>query len=298
MRTHTERLCPAKAFQWTAGSVPGRRHVGTGNLLGGKNNQDSFGVFPLQDALLATVHDGCGTGKHSEAGAQLAPTIVANAVKETIRINGLPDASNLQCWFQDLNLKAVATLRGILQCLAPVDLAPGQLLIANYFLFTTVGVLVTNEICIVFACGDGTFFVNGQRVRLSPGNGNRPAYLAYALDIETDPDIAKASLEPVHTINTKEVDSLVIGTDGLDSLLDSTEEFMPGKKRTVGAITQTWTNDLFFDQIGTDLLTPWLRQINSEVSKLGHTAQGPVLKRDFGLLEDDTTLVVIRRRKP
>ena len=287
---------PQRQFQCSAGTVPGRRHTGNGNLLGGKNNQDAFGIYKTNRFLLATVHDGCSSGSHSEIGAWLAPKLLAGAFEKAFAKTDTNEPIHLLALAQQYFLDAMEnTIRLLLPASNQQEF---QQTTADYFLFTTVGALLTADYCLLFACGDGLYCLNGRLVELGPYPGNAPPYSAYSLlpqhqvKAETLP---VANLQALELLGLSEVASLVLGTDGARDLLASADKKLPGKRTNVGPLSQIWTEDRFFDESQSNLLTPWLRQINSEVTKISQTASGAELKRHYGLLEDDTTLVVLRR---
>jgi len=68
------------AFQIAGGSVPGRRH-----RMAGRNNQDAFAWAARDGALVAVVSDGCGSGTHSEVGAQIGARLVVRAALRLTR---------------------------------------------------------------------------------------------------------------------------------------------------------------------------------------------------------------------
>ncbi|HKD75720.1 MAG TPA: protein phosphatase 2C domain-containing protein, partial [Ktedonobacterales bacterium] len=57
------------------GSVPGRAH-----LMTGRPNQDALSWVRSERALIGAVCDGCGSGAHSEVGAQLGAQLLVGAL--------------------------------------------------------------------------------------------------------------------------------------------------------------------------------------------------------------------------
>ncbi len=283
-------------FQFTAGTVPGRRHVGSGNLLAGKNNQDSYGVFHSPDFTLATVHDGCSSGPHSEVGALMAPRLMATAFERAFAETASLSQGSPALLLNLATTHMLASLRALAAQLAP-DSSSEQFctILTKYFLFTTIGVLITERLCMVFACGDGIYIFNERVLELGPFPQNAPPYLAYSL--VSDKNLPDATLRPLLIADPGDVNSIAICTDGARSLLDAQQELIPGKKVAVGSINQLWTDDRFYNDSQCDLLTPWLRQVNSEVTRIQNTGDKAEIKRHYGLLEDDTTIVALRRRK-
>src|SRR5262249_52357565 len=67
-------------FEVAAGSIPGRDHLGRGNLLIGRNNQDAYAWSCQDEGLVAVVCDGCGSSSHSDIGATLGARRLVTAL--------------------------------------------------------------------------------------------------------------------------------------------------------------------------------------------------------------------------
>ena len=84
----------------------------------------------------------------------------------------------------------------------------------------------------------------------------------------------------------------MIGTDGAVELMGLADAPLPGKETRVGPISQFWRDDRFF--ANRDAVRRRLSLINSEsVRVCPRTGR---LERAHGLLPDDTSLAVVRRR--
>lgn len=297
----------ALGFQISAGTIPGRSHVGFGNLLLGKNNQDAFSLRVFDDCIIATVQDGCSSGAHSEIGASIGGRILLTLIHQSIdtlaAVNSCTEAAEQ---FEKIRKRLLCKLAQ----LAELMIQPGcsddnckelthkycaaKRLLHDCFLFTSFGFLVTPRKTIVFSIGDGVFAINGELKREGPFPYNAPPYVAYALlpsVFNYDADLLKFKIHAV--IPTSLVESLLIATDGLIELIDNNTATLPGTNRSVGHISQLWSDDRFFDDSEHNLITPWLRQVNSEVVKTNREAR---LVRSAGLLSDDTTLIAIRKK--
>jgi len=244
----------AQAFEIAGGSVTGRAHVAAR-----RNNQDAFCWAADADGLVAVVCDGCGSAPHSEVGAQIGSRLFARAATRLLRAN-LDAADLLEQVAQDV----LASLRGLAREMS-ADAASFARTVADHFLFTIVGALITARGATTFSLGDGLVAINGERTELGPFPNNEPPYLGYAL-LPGVPD--RGASQPVsftihRQIPAREVQSLVLGSDGAVEL-DS----------------QLWSDDLFFKN--PDI-------VRRRLTVLGRGARG-------GLLSDDTTLVVIRRK--
>lgn len=259
-------------FECAAGSVPGRNHVGHGRLLAGKNNQDAWAFHAAAGSLVAVVCDGCSGGRHSEVGAAIGARLVARTVSRHL-LAGADVADALEPARQEILAR--------LDTLADVLGEDRAAVVTDYLLFTVVGVAITARDTAVFALGDGLIAVNGDWRRLGPFPANAPPYLGYGLLHDPAP-----RFELLRVLPTAAVESVVLGSDGLGDLVAAADRAIPGTVEPVGTPEQFWRNDLFFRNA--DALRRRLARINSPVF---HPAHQP------GLLHDDTTLVVLRRRK-
>jgi hypothetical protein len=278
-------------YQLTAGTIPGRRHVGTSNLLVGKNNQDAYGMASSDQCLVAAVFDGCSSGAHSEVGAKIAAQLLPSLVLERAEQAEFDDEAIASVEFWDeVKESLIARLRAVVANMA-CDTRWHDTVVAQNFLFTIVGVVATRTKSLIFSIGDGVFAINEHFHQLGPFADNAPPYVGYELLDE------KCGEQPflIHENVAPRFDSIVIGTDGLLELLDRADAKVPGREETVGALSAIPRNDALF--AGPESLTPWLRRLNSEVVTLSEADGSLHLSRAYGLLSDDTTLIVVRRKR-
>ena len=114
--------------------------------------------------------------------------------------------------------------------------------------------------------------INGERTQLGPFPNNEPPYLGYALlpgGLERGAS-ERLSFEVHRSMAASEVQSLVLGTDGAVELEAIAER----------SLSQLWSDDRVFKN--SDMVRRRLAVLN----------RGP----RNGLLSDDTTLVVVRRK--
>ena len=292
-------------FQIAAGSVVGKDHISSGKCLIGRNNQDAFAIRRTPEFIAAFVNDGCGSGKHSEVGAWIAANALADGVVRNYFDRPLRTIINKDgLWDETLRLQlALESTRKNL--LAQIRLLANSFggsfsqTINDYFLFTTVGILITPEITQIVAIGDGmyaledidTFLIDDPTLNnLGPFPGNMPPYMAYDLvDTSIDPELIKFHV--VESISTRSLGGALIGSDGVEDLIRSTYQKIPGSKENVGPMYQFWGNDSYFDN--PDALSRKLRRCNAEVKRLDHET-GRIVTHNR-LLPDDTTLISIRR---
>lgn len=289
-------------FEIASGTVIGRDH-----RLAGKNNQDAFYCFASDELIVAVVCDGCGSSPHSEVGAKLGAKIVATEIQNTLSDRSTQCISSLRKDDWEFILSCVYNKPFLHQieasALGMTDGSSDQefeftRIIADYFLFTVVGVVITKRNVVVFAGGDGIYAVNfwtdGLIRPLGPFPGNAPPYPAYGLigpAINCDPKLLGFKLQTLQL--TDDVSSVFIGTDGVIDLAEATQINIPGRNELVGPLSQFWENDLFFKN--PDALRRRLSVINSDVSK--PLWEEKRIQRFNGLLRDDTTIAAIRRKK-
>ncbi len=352
-------------FQLSAGTIPGRSHLGSGNLLIGKNNQDTFNMHISENCIIAIVCDGCGSGSHSEIGASIGGRLLMSLLLKAISNGALPavlSKTEAEKLFEEIRkdfLKKLSRIASAMTIASEIEQhdtegaeegidyckvygccsiesgfkatrempstktsprpilktregegKPGphtkmqsrvsKKLLHDYFLFTLVGFVVTAEHTITFSIGDGIVAINGDIWQLGPFPNNAPPYVTYALMPDVFPYDAALLQFKIHAFSpTDSIDSALIATDGMQELIEKQQKHYPGKNRIIGDIRQIWSDDRFFSEGDSnsvserELITPWLRQINSEVVKLNQDWQ---LERSLGLLSDDTTIVALRRK--
>jgi hypothetical protein len=157
--------------------------------------------------------------------------------------------------------------------------------VSDYFLFTVIAMFATEEQTIVFGNGDGTAHVNNNEVYRGEFANNAPPYLAYGLVPSSLEDVDPALLRfQLHAaLPTAQVDTALLATDGILSLVDDPAQLLPGRSEGFGPLSQFWEEDRYFTNA--DALRRRLFLANRD------TPGSP------GLLIDDTTIIAIRRRK-
>jgi hypothetical protein len=267
-------LDAASRYEIAGGTVTGRSHA-----ISGKPNQDAHAWLCRGDVLVAVVCDGCGSSAHSEVGAQLGARLCAERLSARLVEGAALDAPTLWDGLRDDVLGALGELGGAMG---------GRLAetVSDHFLFTVVGLAVSGELGCVFAAGDGIAAVDGAVTRLGPFPGNEPPYLAYGLLSRGAPGFTV-----VRTFTGAR--SALIGTDGAADLADLAHRSLPGGGAEVGPLSQLWEEDRYF-QNG-DALRRRLALVNREVTRPRWEERR--IERDVGLLGDDTTVVVVRRKQ-
>jgi serine/threonine protein phosphatase PrpC len=260
-------------YELTGGGVLGRDHRVTF-----RNYQDALHILQATDCTVAVVADGCGSALHSETGAQLGVRLLAEIVCNQTRRG---------------NVRAIKWRRVLQHLLSSLDTLARQMggnyreVVEEFFLFTCIGVVLGKSDAVFFGLGDGLLVINGEATSLGPYPGNMPPYAGYGL-LEGSINIDPALLD-IWTceVPLAELDHFLIGTDGLDDLMEAAEKSVPGMDQPVGGIEQFWTEDRYFGG-NPELVSRRLRLLARDWPK--HNPEP-------GVLPDDTSLIVGRRRQ-
>src|SRR3989338_2357237 len=270
-------------FEVAAGSVIGRDHL---RSLGWKNNQDSFAIRAAENAIVAVVTDGCGSESKSEVGATIGAELVAESlIEEYCMFGGNAELAEILTgarWRTLVHVRLTAKAMG-------KDL---KQVIYEHFLFTVNGALVTPRETVMFSVGDGIQFVNGERIPLGPFANNAPPYLAYTLLAAPGAEDPANDFRITAALPTESVQSLLVGTDGVEHLIAAELECLPGRSELVGPISQFWRGDRYFKN--PDMVRRRLALTQNE--HLAVDWRERVIHRAPGKFPDDTTLVALRRK--
>jgi|GEM_PF-3773072 len=138
-------------FELAAGTIPGREHI---RLKRG--SQDALAWHHQDDCLIAVVCDGCGSGAHTEVGAKLGARLLVNGLRARLADGAVAD--------RELLLTALrCDVLAHLEFLLPAMGGDHRDVVADYFLFTIVGAVITPRRALVFSIGDGVVAINGRR---------------------------------------------------------------------------------------------------------------------------------------
>lgn len=282
-----------KGFLVAGGSVPGTDHIKPGQP-GWTNNQDAFAWHADEDLLIAVTCDGCGSTPYPEVGSRLGSRMAIKRIVAHMRA-GLWTRKD-----RSLALDALADdmeyyLRQICRMLADQEF---EAQVANdHFLFTLMVAIMTKDETHVLSFGDGVFALNGEVFGIAPVGINSPPYLGQKL---VPGAMAEKFLHFTmqRTMPTKDVHSLLIGSDGVKDLIAVSDKLLPGTKEPLGPISQFWTDDLFVrnpDAIRRRLAMANKSTVDYSIDGEGRLTDVPRIKK--GLLRDDTTLVLIKRER-
>ncbi|MGK7927631.1 MAG: protein phosphatase 2C domain-containing protein [Spirulina sp.] len=264
-------------YELAMGSIAGREHIRLG-----RNNQDAFWGLSCDRFTLAVVCDGCGSGRHNEVGAQIGARLVVQTISKCLESHAIAAIGNPKFW-QCIHQDILVQLQAFIKAMG----GDWRQTLNDYFLFTIVGALITPENTWIFSLGDGVILSNNDLTTLAfPGNA--PPYLAYGLKyLWEERECPQAfQFQIQQSCKTEELNTLLIGTDGVSDLIEARDRTLPGKSEKVGHISQFWQDDSYFKN--PDKIRRKLFLMNREVHRPGKP-------KEVGLLPDDTTLIVLRK---
>ena len=267
-------LLLSETFKLAGGSVIGRDH-----RKAGRNNQDAYAWGSSGDVIVAAVSDGCGSSPHSEVGAWITARLIVEFVVNRIQRFAVDDMNRAiadPTFWEKIRQDMLAQLRVLANAMG-TSLTQ---MVTDYFLATIVGFVITPKATVVFSHGDGIYMVNGMISPINPLTGNAPLYLAYGLTGTDLPVELKFTLHGV--VDTSTIGTLLIGTDGVTELFEVSDRMLPGRREPVGDIVQFYDDHYFANPFA---ISRRLNIING------------LFVPEPGLLHDDSTLIVARRKK-
>ena len=272
-------------FEFAAGSVRGTSHESVR-----KPNQDAYTYKLTENCLVGIVCDGCGdpSSMHSEVGAHLGTKLLAASLLEARSTVGLKKLERARA----NTLAAISTLACDMS--TRYNIIDLHLTLRNYFLFTAVCFYIDPEVSYFFSIGDGALWVNGEQIAIGPFPNNAPPYMCYELMdssmLTSDPGCLKFQLRK--EIPTAELDSFLIGCDGVLDLAKLGTTTMPTGREYIGSIDQFWIQDKYFQN--PEIVNRRLYLINKDHKRLNEDGTHSTT---WGKLRDDTTLISGRRIK-
>lgn len=286
-------------FEIAGGSVIGKDHV-----FCRKPNQDAYRFATRQDLLVGVVCDGCGDveSPYSQVGAELVSRLLVTNLINTITVNpGVLEAYRRETL---MSLSVIAEeLRGNLshQSQAVFQQPKFHHIVRDYLLCTAIGFAITPDMSYFFSIGDGIIYVNGKEIQIGPFPNNEPPYMAYDLLetslLKTDPGCLK--FQQREQIPTEQLESWLIGCDGVGELRNSATRLIPNGASYVGDIAQFWTDDKYFKN--KEAINRRLALINTDYHKINREGarciEEVTMQVNPGLLHDDVTIITGRRAR-
>jgi serine/threonine protein phosphatase PrpC len=246
-------------FFITSGSVCGAMHRNTF-----RNNQDAIFIAENEKALVGIVSDGCSGGKHNEVGSKLITRFICNQLLEMS--SKLDKPAKMNKILERVRIKSLNLIRYILNSTG------GNIKqnIQDMFLFTIIGVVITDNHSFIFTMGDGAYVLNSNLYIID--QKNQPKYLAYGLIDELDTPHFKIR----KVIKTKRIENLILSSDGITYLLYNSEKILKDGK-PAGNHNQFLNEERYLK--------------NRSLLQKRLVVFGAI----NGVLKDDTSIILIRR---
>jgi len=221
-------------WQIGAGTAPGFHH-----WRAYRNNQDAVVVNSRENALVATVCDGCSQGACSEVGAQLMARFFSQRAMTMIQANEnnrfwfLAEAADRQVFLNTLLCSGEHYLDSLITGLQGDRTSQIQ----SMFLFTVLALIITPVVSFVFGMGDGVFQINNDYREID--EHNTPLYFGYRLLPSGLLDLDRDSLvfREHAALPTRQVNTVILASDGALALQQRAGEVLKGGG-SVGPLTQ------------------------------------------------------------
>lgn len=267
-------------FLISCGSVTGSRH-----RMSGRNNQDGLSIATSDDTICAVVCDGCSSSSESEVGARMASRFIACAALKLMTEGSFRKGSEM---LPSLEEAALDFLRKFADSFSEKEKA-----IDDMLLFTIMGTIISDSFATIFSIGDGAYSLNGKTTIIDENNS--PSYLgyriipgAYAVEESDIRFVVREELE------TEFVRSILIASDGAADIEAKAEQpfLIPGSSGMVGRLSQFESEERY-------LKNPVLvqRRLNQlAASRLEIDWGKQRIMRSEGILSDDTSVILVRRR--
>lgn len=255
--------------EFTAGSV-----IGASHRKKGTNNQDSYITYCDDDLFIGLISDGCSYKDQPLSRSEIGSALLCEFTTSSILSlrHQIGSEQFFHTLFRNLNDRIALHLSLIDE---------PERYTRKYLQATLLGCIISNNHLWIFSCGDGIYFLNGNQHTILPQEGNSPVYIAYQFMPTT---FSSALLDRElrfhvqQSISMDEVDSVLLGSDGLQELIDAKEALIHVRNEPIGEIEQWWTKDLYFRNPVS--ATNWLRMMN-----------------EGGYCKDDVTLIGVRKKK-
>lgn len=242
-------------FAYIAASVRGSLHEEEK-----KPNQDAYLVTKIERGFIMCVSDGCGSLEDSHIGSKALVKLATEVL-----INHLSRRRFFSQHFSEGDLVTISdSIRARLKVNAQpyvTEARPLHKVLQEVYAATLICAVVLESTTYVLCCGDGSVYLNGIDYTIPEFEDNAPPFLVYGhFQMEKH---ANYNLQLHCQIPTQDLRHLLIASDGVRYL-----------HPVATPISQFWGHHPYFEKPGT--LQPALQ----------HLAY---------LLEDDTTIICLRR---
>lgn len=285
-------------FQITHGTI-----VGTDHTKIFKNNQDAYAYKQGSNYIVACIADGCSAGNYSEFGARFAVNFFVNAASNILQslsqkeVDCLAEKEYISFpFFDKIRLDMLSEIRLLANSFGP-DFGKT---ISDFFLFTMVAVVITPFGTDIVSIGDGYVAINGEEIDIEIPDSqdsiltNAPPYMVYNLVNSKlyEKESKSLNFRLIKGVKTTQLNSLLIASDGVIKWSEIQDSNIPAKHDPVGPLSQFWTEDKYFTN--EDMLRRKLFLMNNPKVQLDKGNN--CISKHLGLLNDDTTIIAIRRK--
>lgn len=273
-------------YQISGGSI-----IGTSHRQINSNNQDAYYFNSDKDLTVVLVTDGCSSCPFSETGSKIGIKLIAKSISTQAkrRMENNSDFLSQEVFWKRVKEDVLAYIRTLSNQMDDSV----SMMVSNYFLFTIVGAVISPTEAVFFSLGDGVVIVNEETYKIGPFENNAPPYLTYGL-VETNISSKNPGFldfKIIKKLPTSELNSFLVGTDGVDDLIDCADKTLPGKSDIIGPINQFWQENKYFDN--KEAINRKLNLINRDYVAIDWDRR--VKNQEKGRLPDDTTFIVGRQ---
>jgi hypothetical protein len=204
--------------------------TGASNIEKEKGNEDAFAYKISNNFIIACVADGCSSSEFSALGSNMAVKLLVNKVNNVLITFTLDELKTFtrEKFFEEIRNYI---LLEIFKIACQMDTMQDIKALDDYFLFTLVVTLITPTRTDIVSIGDGYYGINGKEKKIKTlkdenctinkdGITCNP-YLTYTIaELQGYPKVTKEStkFQTLANIDTSTINTLLIGTDGLDCL--------------------------------------------------------------------------------
>lgn len=285
-------------------NVASARFLGLDHEMQRRNYQDYSLIRDDGNCTVYAVSDGAGGGVHNEVGSALGLEILATLVMKMAEdgVASLDWAALLEAYVNELEalickMTGMPT-RGMTPPAEQIFLG-----VASQFLTHTVVLCVMDEMTTqIVRFGDGYAGFNGYIISSELPGDEHPAFPVYALyrrlnlhrfkDVDWDRQYhGRIRFEILLNTRTADVQSFMVGTDGLRYIARNEHKLLPGRKTHVGPLVQFMIDEKYCDP----------QNLENRLSLIGMPhplfEPGDSRKPDPGYLLDDVAVIVGHRKE-
>jgi len=207
------------------------------------NKQDFCKVVQTEDITIGIVCDGCSSGKFSEVGS----TLIGYYVLQCLREYSYESDVELELFVQNKLIKFLDDLMNLMQFKDDDRVH----FVENCLSSTVIFCVIKGDYVYIGHCGDGIYIVNrGEKSEVvNIDQDNLPHYLAYhCVPPEALMGIDLLKGISVQQYNFDDIDSVIIGSDGIEPLLSKNmvTELLHTKGRQLQRKFNVW-HEMFSD---------------------------------------------------